>query len=282
MNVLLLQNNLCVRDLSEGVIKKYPRSSVIETSGFNFPSKRPILSDKWLIRLKLGRSISRQLTNAAKIKDIANFIFVSDKHSDSVLRSLNDYGFDYQVVDNLRPDIELLTAYVKNELGVADPVARHIVDRSNRYEPLIIKNVQLLSLVTNKKLSRANVDKYLQDSSGVSFTYFYRFILLKEGEYGKIVKLVYRYQNSLAILCNFLINKLKQDINLFQEIMDGNLCKDNYIAYAEQKKVSAYTLQQAMLLFDKVTLETLYAKLLVFESLLGKNCAEFILKGCRQ
>lgn len=281
MHILLLQNSPCISDFSERLIKKFPRSSVVKTGGTSFPPGKPVLSRKWLIVLTLTRSFRKQIMEATKISKFAIFIFITHNKVENIQQELKDAGFDYQLVDNLHPDREALTKFVKDELGIADPLARHIVDRSNRYEPLVIKNIKLLKLVTYKQLTKTDVDRYLQDNSGASFSYLYRYILLGEGEYKKVVELVFRYQNAPFVLCKYLIDKLAQDYNLFLEIIDGNLSKENHLAFAETRKLDSRMVYQTILLFNSITLETLYAKRLLYESLLGKNCVEFILKGCR-
>jgi len=279
VNILLLQNDLCINDMSADILNKYPRSSVFSTSGFNFPDRSPLLNDKWLIRLKLSRftkSLKRQMSGAAKIKHISNFIFVCDRRSDCVLRLLGEYNFDFYILDNLYPNVDLLVDYVKIKLKLPEGLARYIVMKSNKYEPFVVKNVSFLFQIQHEKLNRANVGKYLQDMT-VGFSYLYKYVLIREGDYRKVIKLVYRYQNSTDILCKFMVKKLRQDIALFNDILDGCLHIDNYMLYSEQKKISVDTAQQALKFFNRVTLEMLYVKLLLYEFLTGKGCVEFIM-----
>jgi hypothetical protein len=93
---------------------------------------------------------------------------------------------------------------------------------------------------------------------------------------------VYRYENAPHVLSRFLVKRLSQDVALFKAIMNGEVSKGNYLEYSAKNKVAVHVVRDALLLFGEVTLESLYAKLILYQSLQSGTCVEFLLKGCRK
>jgi len=171
--------------------------------------------------------------------------------------------------------------YIKDNLKISENLAKRILLKSNKYEPFVVKNVSILSVLDSSDITIKNIDKYLSESNDVSFQYLYWFVMAKEGDYKKVLSLVYKYRDNIHVLCNFLEKRISKEIFLFEEILNGNLSKENYITYAEKNNFPYYILQKTLKLFQILTLEELYAKLFLYRKLKHGNCVEFIMKGCK-
>ena len=262
MNLLILQNNLCINDITKTLARQFPASSIKKIFHIDFPSKPPPLTDKWVLFIYLdNKKIVKQLQEARKCINIAHCVFISSDHSGTVQGFLAENNFTFKVINNLSISSEDMLNYIKRNLQVSEDVAKKILLKSNRYEPFVMKNVSTLSILDSNDLTIKNIDKYLAESNEISFQYLYWFIMTKEGDYKKVLSLVYRYRNNTRVLCNFLEKRLKKEIFLFEEILDGNLSRENYVIYAEKNNFPYYTIQKTLKLFQILTLEELYAKL---------------------
>lgn len=282
MNLLLLQNDLCINDITKTLANQFPMSSVKKIFHGEFPNKPPPLTGKWVLFIYLDyKSVVKQLQEAKKCISIAHCIFISQDSSGTVQRLLVEAGFAFKVVNNLTVSSEDLLKYIQKNLNISESLAKRVLSRSNKYEPFVVKNVSILSVLEPCDLSISNIDKYLLESNEISFQYLYWFIMTKEGEYKKVLSLVYRYKDNIHVLCNFLEKRISKEIFLFQEILNGNISKENYIMYAEKNNFPYYMLQKTLKLFDMITLEELYTKLVLYQKLKHCNCVEFIMKGCK-
>lgn len=283
MNFLLLQNELCIYDKRYELAAKYPNSSIIWTSGTNFPKEAPILTDYWVVFVTLSqRNILKQIQQIKQAEDFCHFVIVTSNKSGVVQKVMNECALSYEVIENMNVSEQRLIGFIRQELNVSESLAKIICRRSKKYEPLVIKNVRILGVLGEGSLTLGAVKKYLTDYDIVGFRYLYQFVMKGEGEYKRVINLVYRYQFSIATICNYLCHKIKEDILVFSEIMDGSLTKDNYVLYGQQHKIPYYELQQTLELFDKITLETLYIKFILFDSLKKLDCMDFIMKGCKK
>lgn len=283
MNYLLLQHSPCISDVSEYLIKEYPKSSVFYASSLSFPRKPPVLSDKWIVILNLkGNRFLKQLEVAKLSEEFCHFIFISSDNSGKVQELLSTVFSNYSIISNLRLPKETLKDFIYQELSVSSNVADLILSKSKNYEPLLIRNIQTLKLLKGILITPSVVEKYLQDFSHVSFSYLYRYILLGEGDWKSVVSLVYKYSENTDIICKYLIKHLENDIALFKEILSGNLSNDNYVSYANTHNLSIFDLQNVLRLFNFITLEVLYGYLSLFMNLQGSSPYEFLLKGCKK
>ncbi len=282
MNYLVLQNNLCINDITKTLANQFPSSSLKKIFNGVFPSIPPPLTKKWVLFIYLDlKNVTKQLQEAKKCIDIAHCVFVSSDSSGTIQKLLVDNEFTFKVINNLSVSLEDMMEYIKKNLKVSDTLAKRILLKSNKYEPFVVRNVSILSILESNDLTIKNIDKYLVESNGISFQYLYWFVMTKEGDYKKVLSLVYRYRDNIYVLCDFLEKRINKEIFLFGELLNGNFSKENYIMYAEKNHYPYYMLQKTLKLFQILTLEELYAKLFLYQKLKYSNCVEFIMKGCK-
>ncbi len=282
MNLLLLQNNLCIKDITKTLANQFPASSIKKIFKGGFPSIPPPLTEKWVLFIYLDyKNVTDQIQEAKKCIDIAHCVFISSDSSGTIQKLLLESEFTFKVVNNLLVSVEDMLQYIKDNLKISENLAKRILLKSNKYEPFVVKNVSILSVLDSSDITIKNIDKYLSESNDVSFQYLYWFVMAKEGDYKKVLSLVYKYRDNIHVLCNFLEKRISKEIFLFEEILNGNLSKENYITYAEKNNFPYYILQKTLKLFQILTLEELYAKLFLYRKLKHGNCVEFIMKGCK-
>lgn len=238
------------------------------------------MTDYWVVIFRLRGSRYLKALESAKIaEEFCHFIFISSDNSGGVQEVLSTVFPRYDVINNLKPKVNDLEHYVCKELGVTSSIASLILTQSKMYEPTVLRNVQTLKLLGDVPITAKLVDKYLSTNFSLNLAYMYNYILFREGDYKTTIKLIYEHRDNANMLCYYMMKHIKVDIKYFKLILDGTLGLDNYISYANEHNINIKVLQKTLKLFNLVTLETLYIKLSLYESLLGQGIHDFIMKG---
>ena len=264
---ILYQNDPCIEDYSDIIKKPFPKSSIITTNSIpTLPRTMPLLTDKWLILVYLGRNYQKQIEASMLFVESSVIVFICKFGVNEICNAVFTLYPDYTFYDRSIVSPENLQKYVQHRLSVSPNVAKKIVERSGKYESSVVKNVEMLRILPPNELTNKMVDLYIPERNMASFNYVYQFLVLGVGNYSRVVKLVRQYQYSIETIVKFLVKRLNSEIEIFEMIMDAKLTGVNYLQVASELKEPIYKIENSLLLFNKVTLE----HLVVIRSLLSK------------
>ena len=117
MNLLLLQNNLCIKDITKTLANQFPASSIKKIFKGGFPSIPPPLTEKWVLFIYLDyKNVTDQIQEAKKCIDIAHCVFISSDSSGTIQKLLLESEFTFKVVNNLLVSVEDMLQYIKDNL----------------------------------------------------------------------------------------------------------------------------------------------------------------------
>jgi hypothetical protein len=282
MNYLLLQNEPCIHDLRVELARKYPESSIYRGSLERLPKTSPLLTSKWIVFVAINGQSIKRIRLAKQCEASAHIIFVTSQRSGTVQKLLVDQGIEFSTIDNLHASENAMVRYVMARLSVTEAMAGYIVKRSNRYEPALIKNVGMLS-VLGASITRKAVDRYVPDSSFASLGRLYDWIVTGDGDYKHVIQIVYAFQERVPFLVRYICSRIRDDEALFEDILNGKLTSECALIYAQEAKVPHHIVERGIALFGKVSCETLRFLYLRFSAGCNLSCGEFIfvLKGLR-
>ena len=274
---VVVQNQMSISDYVDEIIKRFPPSSVIIGRGVPVvPKVFPVLTSKWLVVVYVGSKIQQQIKVVLGSESFADFVFVTSMRNGDLQSSLQSEGIDFVIRDTTTPSVEMLVEYVRENLGVSEPLAKSIVKRSGNYETSVVKNVAILSVLDPQTITTTLLKRYLPERPPISFNYLYRFLVGFGGEYSLVVKLVKQYQYSVQTLVKYLVGRLDTDIMLFDLIMDAQITKENYRTQAIELKRPLYVVEEALQLFDQLSYERLVAIRLVLSQVSKNSVIEFL------
>jgi hypothetical protein len=242
------------------------------------PDRKPVLSEKWLVIVYVSVKFKRDLSGLVNVLDRSDVVIVTHVGDGSVQAYLSSVGIAFSVRDSRETSVEKMIRWTEKQLGVGEISAKVIVNRSGRYEPTIVRNVEMLRVVDKNLLVTRNLAKYLPQKKTVSFVYFYKFLVFGVGKYADIVSLVRQYQFSLTTLVKYVLDRIEFDIQVYKMIMDSEFTRDTCLEMAERINKPVGVLLECLRMFDVVSIERLYTIKVLVGSVRGKTPTEFLYK----
>lgn len=268
--------------------KIFAESSIVVVNNNNISEirkdivTRPVLNRSWLLLLYL-RDYTEQLIEAfASDENAVVFVVRNREDMISIQRSFKRMGLEYTLVNNLSPEPEQVSEYIKSELPhITGKFVTLLMDRysykiKGENRPHFYLNALVGAVETLKdfpKITAQIIRDYTTKRSDVNYNKFFNYIIGAPGACtaAQAGALVNKYRYGYRYLFNAMLKRLKLYLMLYDDISIGVLTNNNFSDYHEKNskrldKVSLYIVKQALLAFSHVSydkvylLHTLYAK----------------------
>lgn len=235
--------------------KQFPLSSRYVLSGRNKTNveifkRPPLFNQGWMIEC----TVDCQRTDIEKIegfsiKNILLFHTVNKKQLSDIL-ALTD-GLTVKLIDNFKLKEETVILWIISELNCSEKVAIHLFKKLRGNLRNIIANVSMLKqlgCVTEK-----SIDKYVKITFRKTPSDLVQFLLFgmeSKLSFKDAVKVVYEYRHGMRWLIEFLIKQLNIYLDIFNEMVIGELDMLNYVSYQKScSNKSIASLSERELLF---------------------------------
>lgn len=255
-----------VCSVAENIKRRFPINTQVYVSSkiskdslqkYNHP---PLITGGWLfccmstVKIDILRTLVRIPGNNTILIEVQSSIILT-----STKELLDSLHTDYKFIDNHKPPIETVSAYIKTQLpGTTDDVAGYLYNRYNGYMPDIVITVDTLkqfNFVTKDTIRKYGVprNKYaLYDLADCLLG------VQTKITYEQAISIIYDYQYAFPKLLKYLKGVIDEYILVFTELEHGH--PTYYDMKISNKTIAAmqpYRVQKIINNYNSVSMESL-------------------------
>lgn len=273
MITLVIEHTVTIEPFVDGVVSKFPASSIIMYKGQTADKLKTILANRPMFTeqyiLYFDRPPKEDIILMLKNYDHRYIIRINMGDFEEYMLSLKKVGMlDITVVDNWNLDKQEVHKYISNSLKIEDDAIDYLWRRTGEYLPRLIESVSILK--SFDVVDRKVIQMYVPRRSTLGYRDLLQHLLgVKKRSDKQVFELLAYYSKGHKHIASYLVTELSKWRDVWNDMDDYSLTPMNAKEYweSEPKNFSRKELLFMTSLYSKITTEYIEILLLSFRTL---------------
>lgn len=152
---------------------------------------------------------------------------------------LAERGCEYKIIDNLNVSKQAKLDYIKAELGLSDSEAVYLYNRTRGYLRDLTNAV--FALKGLPQVTRKDIKSLVPKTERYGLNDLFNYLIGEPSNnmhYEDAIKIIHKYKYGFEFLKEFLSDKVKQTLLVFEKVAAGELSIENYREYNDKSLTS--------------------------------------------